>query len=133
MLKPLTLKTSHTSELIDITKAVSELVITSGIKEGICTIFTPHTTASVLLFENLDPKLRRDLLGELKKCAPSSENYLHDGNNADAHLKSAIIGSTITVPLSNAQLLLGQWQGIFFAEFDGPREARTLYVKIIAG
>ena len=119
--------------MTDITKEVREAVITSGIKEGICVVFTPHTTASVLISENVDPRLQRDLLGSLARIAPEDVPYAHAGGNASAHIKSARTGVTLTIPVAGGRPLLGQWQGILFAEFDGPREARNVMIKVIAG
>ena len=125
--------TSHKTQVMDISKEIEELVITSGVKDGVCTIFTPHTTTSIFLFENQDPALRRDLLNALNRIAPTDGEYFHKGENAAAHLKSSRMGNSITVPVENAKLLLGKWQGIFFGEFDGPRQEREVYVKVIAG
>ncbi len=124
--------TSHKTQVMDITKEVEELVITSGVKDGTCMVFTPHTTASVFLFENQDPALRRDLLNALNRVAPTDGDYFHKGDNAAAHLKSSRMGTSVSIPLEGAKLLLGKWQGIFFAEFDGPRQEREVYVKVIA-
>ncbi len=132
-MKKLSFPTSHKTHLMDISKEVQEEVIKAGIKDGICTVFTPHTTTSIFLFENQDPALRRDLLNSLSRVAPSDTLYQHSGENAAAHLKSSRMGSSITIPIVNAHLLLGPWQGIFFGEFDGPRQKRDVYVKVIAG
>jgi len=131
-MKKLKFPTSHKTHMMDITKEIEELVITSGVKDGICIVFTPHTTCSVFLFENQDPALRRDLINALNRIAPSDGAYFHKGENADAHLKSSRMGTSITIPLENAKLTLGKWQGIFFAEFDGPRQEREVYVKVVA-
>lgn len=125
--------TSHKTQLMDISKEVNELVITSGIKDGVCVVFTPHTTSSIFLFENQDPALRRDLLDALNKIAPATAEYLHKGQNAAAHLKASRMGNSVSIPIVNAKLLLGKWQGVFFGEFDGPRQEREVYVKVIAG
>lgn len=132
-MKKMSFPTSHKTHLMDISSEVQEEVIKSGVKNGLCTVFTPHTTTSVFLFENQDPALRRDLLNTLNLNAPSDVNYQHSGKNADAHLKSSYMGNSVTVPIDNAHLVLGQWQGIFFGEFDGPRQERNIYIKIIAG
>jgi secondary thiamine-phosphate synthase enzyme len=131
-MKKLSFPTSHKTQMMDITKEVEELVITSGVKNGICVVFTPHTTTSVFLFENQDPALRIDLLNALNRVAPTDEAYFHKGENAAAHLKSSRMGNSVTIPLENAKLVLGKWQGIFFAEFDGPRQEREVFIKIIA-
>lgn len=132
-MKKMSFPTSHKTHLMDISAEVQEEVIKSGIKNGLCTVFTPHTTTSVFLFENQDPALRRDLLNSLSRQAPSDAQYQHGGKNAAAHLKSSQMGNFVTVPIHNAHLVLGQWQGIFFGEFDGPRQERNVYIKIIAG
>jgi secondary thiamine-phosphate synthase enzyme len=132
-MKKLKFPTSHKTQMMDITKEIEELVITSGVKDGLCTVFTPHTTSSVFLFENQDPALRRDLLNALNQVAPTDGAYFHKGENAAAHLKSSRMGNSVSIPLENAKLVLGKWQGIFFAEFDGPRQEREVFVKVIAG
>lgn len=132
-MKILKFPTSHKTQLMDISKEVQEAIITSGIKDGICNVFTPHTTSSIFLFENQDPALRRDLLNGLNRVAPGDAEYLHSGDNAAAHLKSSRMGNSITVPVANAKAILGQWQGIFYGEFDGPRQEREVYIKVIAG
>ena len=132
-MKKLQFKSEFKSEMIDITNDVKEAIITSGVKEGICNVFTPHTTAGIIFFENVDPNLQRDLLKELSICAPADRDYSHVGNNAAAHLKSGMMGASIQVPVQNAQPLLGKWQGIFLTEFDGPREKREVFITVING
>ena len=121
------IKTNYKSEVIDITEEVKEKVIKSGVKNGIVTIFCPHSTASVIIFEKSDSILRRDLLGMLKDIVPIKD-YSH--NNAKAHLKAALLRSNLTLIVNNADVVLGEWQSIFLVEFDGPRE-RRVYVKVI--
>ena len=130
-MQTITLQTNHKSEMIDITDIVKEAVIKSGIKNGICNVFTPHTTAGIILFENVDPSLQRDYLGQLHKLVPSNATYAH-GSNADAHIKSGIVGSSIMIPVEEAKPIFGEWQGVFYCEFDGPRE-RKIYIKVING
>jgi secondary thiamine-phosphate synthase enzyme len=131
--KTLTLTTKSKTEMTDITDEVREAVITSGIKEGICVVFTPHTTSGVMISENVDPRLQRDLLGSLSRVAPDNVRYAHGGGNAAAHIKSARTGVSVTIPVADGRPLLGEWQGVLFAEFDGPREARKVIIKVIAG
>ena len=123
------IKTNYKSEIIDITKEVKEAVIKSGIKSGIVSIFCPHSTASVIIFENSDSSLKRDLLGMLKDIVPFRD-YSH--NNARAHLKAAFLRSNLTLIVDNAHVVLGPWQGIYLVEFDGPRE-RKILIKVING
>lgn len=126
------LQTEHTTQMINITKEVKEAVITSGIKEGIVVVFTPHTTSSVILFENIDQNLRRDYL-KLLKTYVSSQEYSHKGGNAAGHLKSAMSGASISIPVIDGLPMFGEWQGVFFCEFDGPREVRDIIIKVING
>jgi secondary thiamine-phosphate synthase enzyme len=125
----LTLNTNYKSEVIDVTNEIKEEVIKSGVREGIVTIFVPHSTASVVLFENSDKSLKRELLDMLKKVIPE-KNFSHD--NAIAHLKAAFLRNNINLIVENGKIVLGKWQGIYFVEFDGPRE-REIYLKVING
>ena len=123
------LKTNYKSEVVDVTEDVKEAVIKSGVKDGIVTIFSPHSTASIIIFENSDKSLKRELLDMLKKIIPE-KNYSHD--NALAHLKAAFLRSNITLIVENGKVVLGPWQGIYFVEFDGPRD-RKIYMKVVDG
>jgi len=123
------IKTNYKSEVIDITNEIKEAVIKSGVKNGIVTIFCPHSTASVIIFEKSDSSLKRDLLGMLKDIVPFRD-YSH--NNARAHLKAAFLRSNLTLIVNNADVVLGEWQGIFLVEFDGGRE-RKILIKVING
>jgi secondary thiamine-phosphate synthase enzyme len=129
-MKNLTVTTQHKTQVVNLTKEINEAIIESGVSDGIALIFTPHTTASVFLFEKIDPNLGRDLLKELHDLVPSDATYAHVGKNADGHIKSAIMGASVTVPVVGGKALLGEWQGIYFGDFDGPRE-RTVLVKVI--
>lgn len=126
------LKTEHTTQMINVTDEVKEAVITSGIKDGIVVVFTPHTTSSVILFEKVDPSLRRDYL-KLLKTYVSSQEYTHKGGNAAGHLKSAMSGASVSIPVVDGLPLFGEWQGVFFCEFDGPRDVRDVIIKVING
>jgi len=128
----LTLKTEHASQMINITGEVKEAVITSGVKDGIVVVFTPHTTASVTLFENIDQNLRRDYLKLLKDYV-SDREFSHKGGNAHGHLKSALTGASLSIPVIDGHPMFGEWQGVFFCEFDGPREKRDVIIKVING
>jgi len=124
------LKTRYKSEMINITERVQEEVMKLGIRDGLCTVFSRHTTASIVFFENHDPKLQRDFLQTLNKIAPNDGNYTSNDKNAAAHIKSSLCGQRVVLPVKNGQLFLGQWQGIFFCEFDGPRE-REYHIQVI--
>ena len=114
----------------NITAKAREAVSQSGIKNGICVIFCPHTTAGITINENADPDVVHDLLIGLDKTFPDRPEFRHSEGNSAAHLKASAIGSSVTVIIDSGNLILGTWQGIFFAEFDPPRN-RKFYVKII--
>ncbi|NPA04261.1 MAG: YjbQ family protein [Epsilonproteobacteria bacterium] len=126
------LKTNHKSEMIDLTELVKEEVIKSGVSNGSCIVFSPHTTTGVLLFERVDPSLQRDFLGHMSRLVPKSSRFAHR-ENANAHLKSALVGNSVAIPIVDAKLTLGEWQGVFFCEFDGPKEKREVYIKVVEG
>ncbi len=118
--------------MIDITRQVNNILKERGIKRGVCYVFIPHTTAAVTINENADPDVVRDILMELDKIVPLSDDYHHYEGNSAAHIKSSMMGFSETILVEEGALLLGTWQGIYFTEFDGPRN-RTVYVKIIEG
>jgi secondary thiamine-phosphate synthase enzyme len=125
-------KTGQPAAMIDITREVQNKVRESGIKNGSCIIFVPHTTAGVTINENADPDVVRDFLMELNKLVPLSDGYHHREGNSAAHIKSSMMGFSQTVIIEDGRLLLGTWQGIYFMEFDGPR-IRKVNVKIMEG
>lgn len=124
------ISSSLKEEMIDITNDVRKVVREEKIENGICLIYTPHTTAGVMINENADPDVKRDILSMLKKIIPENHPYSHTEGNAPAHIKSAIIGNSRIVPVNNGILSLGTWEGIFFCEFDGPRR-RKVYVEVV--
>jgi len=126
------LKTKQQTDMIDITREVGAAVVSSGIRDGICTIFIPHTTAGVTINENADPDVQRDILMEIDKIVPLQDGYLHAEGNSAAHLKSSLFGCSATVIVDGGRLRLGTWQSVFFCEFDGPR-TREVWVHIFAG
>lgn len=115
---------------MDITDKVKNLVIKSGVKDGICFLFCPHTTAGLTINENADPSVRYDIINTLNNLIPENKNYTHAEGNADSHIKSALLGQSLTVFIENGNLCLGTWQGIYFCEGDGPRQ-REVWVKIV--
>jgi secondary thiamine-phosphate synthase enzyme len=117
-------------EFKDITSVIQKLVAESGVQNGTCFVFVPHTTAAVLINENADPGLRTDLDNFLRQLAPRDKNYYHDDGNCDAHLKAAVIGCSKSLLVENGRLVLGTWQGVYVCEFDGPRR-REVRVKIV--
>jgi len=126
----LNVETRSRVEFKDITDVIQKLVAESKLEQGTCIVFVPHTTAAILLNENADPDLLKDLDSFLKQLAPRDGDYQHNDGNCDAHLKASIIGTSKSLFFENGRLVLGRWQGIFFCEFDGPRR-RDLRVKII--
>ena len=126
----ISVKSRSRNEFINITSEVQNAVDKSGIKDGVCYVFVPHTTAGVTINEAADPDVVADIQQELNKIAPAGSHYRHTEGNADAHIKASIIGSSLTVFIENGNLKLGTWQGIFFCEFDGPRN-RNVWVKIV--
>jgi secondary thiamine-phosphate synthase enzyme len=115
---------------INITGRVQEAVQQSGIKSGSCIVFSPHTTAGMTINENADPDVTKDMLFALKQTYPNRPEFRHFEGNTAAHLKASFVGSSVTVIIDNAALLLGSWQGIYFCEFDGPRN-RKFYVQVM--
>jgi secondary thiamine-phosphate synthase enzyme len=124
--------TSKRNELVDITKEVRKIVERGGIKEGICAVYCPHTTAAITINEGADPDVCRDILMHLEKICPKDGGYKHSEGNSDAHIKSSLVGASEVVVIKNGKLVLGTWQKLYFAEFDGPRN-RKVIVKIIGG
>ncbi|MFY9393468.1 MAG: secondary thiamine-phosphate synthase enzyme YjbQ [Halanaerobiales bacterium] len=132
MVKKINIHTNNRTEFIDITKEVRQMVKESGISDGIITIFIPHSTAAVTINENADPDVVRDIIMEINKVIPFLDSYKHFEGNSAAHIKSSLFGVSESVIVADGELLLGTWQGIYFCEFDGPRN-RKFFVKISAG
>jgi len=127
----LTVRTGGRADAIDITDRVQQVVRESGIESGICHVFVPHTTAGVFINENADPDALSDILNRLERIVPWEDGYRHAEGNAAAHIKSTLVGTSQTVPVRDGRLALGRWQGIYFADFDGPRE-RHFQVTVLA-
>ena len=130
MLIRLNVTTSKHTQMINITEKVRAAVKESGVQDGICMVFIPHTTAAVTINENADPDVVRDFTMEINKIVPWEDGYYHMEGNSAAHLKSSMIGFSEQIIIDGGRLVLGTWQGIYFCEYDGPR-SRTVYVKII--
>ncbi|WP_041428354.1 MULTISPECIES: secondary thiamine-phosphate synthase enzyme YjbQ [Pseudothermotoga] len=130
MMKSFTVKSTQREQFLDITHEVQRIVDESNTKEGLCVAFVPHTTAGIIINEGADLSVRSDILSKLSRLVPSNENYSHLEGNADAHIKSAIIGSSVAIPISEGRLTLGTWQKVFLCEFDGPR-VRSVIVQVI--
>ena len=117
--------------MIDITVSVQAVIDSKKISNGLCIIFSPHTTAAITINENADPDVPRDIMAALDRLIPQNANYRHTEGNSPAHVKSSLIGASQLVLIQNNRLILGTWQSIFFCEFDGPRSRRVL-ISIIA-
>jgi len=128
-MEEISVKTGSLIEMLDITSQVRSAINKSGINEGVCTVYCPHTTAAITINENADPDVIADIMQKLKKMIPPHENYRHLEGNSDAHIKSSIIGNSVQIIVSEGRLQLGTWQGIYFCEFDGPR-SRHVWVSI---
>lgn len=124
--------TTTRAELIDITSDVAKAVHKTKIKDGICVVFCPHTTAGLTINENADPSVKKDILNSLQALVPESKAYSHSEGNSDSHIKTALLGNSISAIIKDNNLVLGTWQGIYFCEFDGPRE-RQAWVKVVQG
>jgi secondary thiamine-phosphate synthase enzyme len=118
-------------EFKEITETLQKLISESGVLQGTCFVFVPHTTAAVLINENYDQGLQKDWDDFLNRLAPRDRDYHHDDGNCDSHLKTALIGNSKSLFIENGRLVLGRWQGVFLCEFDGPRR-REVRVKIVA-
>ncbi len=128
----LNIKTFQRIDFIDITQEIEKKVRESGVNEGLCCLFVPHTTAGLTINENADPSVKNDIKLKLNTLIPLNESYTHSEGNSDAHIKSTLAGTSLSIIINSGRLALGTWQGIYFCEFDGPRN-RNIYVKILAG
>jgi secondary thiamine-phosphate synthase enzyme len=142
----LAVRTERRTQLLDVTAGVAKMVRDSGVQSGVCYVYVPHTTAGVIINENADPDVAADIEAALARLVPpgspaeaasaragakkENNDYRHAEGNSDSHIKTSLVGSSATIFISNGQLELGRWQGIFFCEFDGPR-SRRLRVKIV--
>jgi len=122
--------TRKKSELIDITEEVKKIVAAEKTKDGTIFLFVPHTTAGLTINENSDPSVKSDIIGKMNEMIPEDDGYSHSEGNSASHIKSSLFGNELFFFIENGQLVLGTWQGIYFCEFDGPRD-RELYLKIL--
>lgn len=132
MLETVGVKTSSREEFVDITSVVRKFVSDSSVKNGLVMVYVPHTTAGVTINENADPDVTRDILDKLRREIPRQDGYHHGEGNSDAHIKASLMGSSVQVVIDRGNLVLGTWQGIYFCEFDGPRQ-RKVILKAISG
>jgi secondary thiamine-phosphate synthase enzyme len=126
-----TIKTSSKVEFREITGEVEKLIRESGVRSGVCHVFVPHTTAGLVVNEHADASVVADVGARLAEIVPENGKYRHLEGNSPAHIKAALVGGAQTLFIDDGRLVLGTWQGLFFAEFDGPR-SRSVLVKIIA-
>jgi len=127
----ISLQTHSRQQMIDITRRITEAIAAHGLRDGIAVIHVPHTTAAVTINENADPDVQQDLLGKLAYLIPQRESYYrHNEGNSDSHLKSTLVSCSQTLIVERGELVLGTWQGVYFCEFDGPRQ-RQFFIKAI--
>ncbi len=127
----LKIKTDRQAQLLDVTDQVNRAVADSGVRNGLCNVFVPHTTASVIISENADPDVTHDVIRHLEKLVPREAGYRHAEGNAQSHILSVMLGASLNIPVREGRLALGRWQGVMLAEFDGPRQ-RSLMVSLLA-
>jgi secondary thiamine-phosphate synthase enzyme len=132
MVYTLEIKTAKTTEFIDITASIQDLVNKHGPMDGICYVYVPHTTAGITINENADPSVQSDILMVLNKVISTDEAYRHAEGNSPAHIKATLTGTMAAVFVDSGRLVLGTWQGIYFCEFDGPRRRRVI-IKFLKG
>lgn len=129
-MQQLAIITSDRMELVDITGKIQEMVRENGWQEGALVLWCPHTTGAVTVNENADPSVVRDILVNTARLAPHRGDYQHAEGNSDAHIKSSLVGASLTCIVSGGKVRLGTWQGLFFCEFDGPR-SRKLWAQFL--
>jgi secondary thiamine-phosphate synthase enzyme len=123
-------RTNRKNEWINISAEVAKIVAASGVSEGICVVFIPHTTAAVTINENADPDVPRDVLLAMDAISPDRREFRHNEGNSAAHTKTSLVGPSVTIIVTEGHLLLGTWQGIWFNEYDGPR-TRKVHVRVL--
>jgi len=131
-MQTLQVKRDQRTQLVDVTALVQKVVASSGVAKGICYLYVPHTTAAITINECADPDVARDVEATLDRLIPLTGPYRHSEGNSDSHVKAVLVGASEIVFVEGGKLALGRWQGVFFCEFDGPRE-RKLHVKVVAG
>ena len=130
-MQTLIVKTDRRTQLVDVTAQVQKMVASSGVATGVCYLYVPHTTAAITINECADPDVACDVEGALDLLIPMAGPYRHSEGNSDSHVKAVLVGASQVIHVEGGKLVLGRWQGVFFCEFDGPRE-RRLQVKVLA-
>ena len=128
-MKTLSVKSRQQVEMIDISSEVRNLIRESGVENGAAIVYTPHTTAAITINENADPDVARDMIMEINKIVPMQDGYKHLEGNSAAHIKSSLFGASETLIIQHGEPVLGTWQGLYFCEFDGPRN-RMVHVQV---
>ena len=123
-------RTERRVQLLDVTRKVAQLVEQAEVVDGVCYVFVPHTTAGVTINEGADPDVARDIEAQLGRMVPKDADYRHSEGNSDSHIKTVLVGPTVTAPVRQGKLSLGTWQAVFLCEWDGPR-TRTVEVRVI--
>jgi secondary thiamine-phosphate synthase enzyme len=129
-MEALRVKTDRRTQLVDVTREVERAVAASGVASGVCHVYVPHTTAAVMINEHADPDVATDLEGVFDRLVPHKGPYRHSEGNSDSHAKAVMVGASQIIFVEGGKLALGTWQGVFFCEFDGPRE-RKMWVKVV--
>ena len=129
-METLEVKTARRTQFVDVTDRVRRAVAKTGVQSGVCYVYVPHTTAGVIINEHFDPDVATDLEGVFDRVVPRAGLYQHGEGNSDSHAKAAMTGTSQLILVEDGELALGRWQGVFFCEFDGPRE-RRIWVKVI--
>ncbi|MCK4349745.1 MAG: secondary thiamine-phosphate synthase enzyme YjbQ [Candidatus Krumholzibacteria bacterium] len=132
MIRTISVRTRKRNELLDITNEVRQAVTESGVQNGLCQIFVPHTTAAVTINEKADPDVAMDIETTLERLVPPNDGYRHAEGNSDAHVKSTLVGVSEFVMVREGNPVLGTWQAVFFCEFDGPR-SRSCHIRVAGG
>ena len=130
-MQKLSVKTDRRTQLVDVTAQVQKAVMATGVANGVCHLYVPHTTAAITINECADPDVARDVEGALDRLVPKGGPYQHGEGNSDSHVKAVLVGTSQSVFVESGKLVLGRWQGVFFCEFDGPRD-RQLHVRVVA-
>jgi len=126
----LNIQSRNTVEMIDITSQVQSFIRENGVDDGICLVYCPHTTAGLTINENADPDVQKDMIREINKIVPYNDNYAHMEGNSAAHIKATFTGLHVMIPVNQGRAVLGTWQGIYFCEYDGPRQ-RNVHIQIL--
>ena len=129
-MQTINISSKQREEFIDITESIKDIIDKSKVKEGLCIIYTPHTTSAITINENADEDVKTDIISYLSKLIPNSQGFRHLEGNSDAHIKSSLVGASETIIIENNKLVLGTWQGVYFCEFDGPRN-RKVHIQIL--